>query len=133
VPEVLFYDGGCGLCHRFVRFVATRDRAGRFAFAPLGGEHFLASVPEPQRAILPDSLVLRTADGNLHLRSSAVLAALRALGGFWRMLATAAGVVPAPVRDAVYDFVARVRYRVFGRTREACPIVPPDLRRRFLP
>lgn len=133
MPEVLFYDGRCGLCHRFVRFVATRDHAARFIFSPLGGEHFLASVPEPQRAKLPDSLVLRTADGNLHLRSSAVLAALHGLGGVWRALATAARIFPAPVRDAVYDFVAGIRYRTFGRTRDACPLLPAELRRRFLP
>lgn len=133
MPEILYYDGGCGLCHRFVRFVATRDRAARVAFSPLGGEHFRASVPEAQRANLPDSLVLRTADGNLLVRSSAVLTVLGGLGGFWRVLAAAAGVVPAPVRDFVYDIVARLRYRSFGRTTAACPLVPPEVRGRFLP
>lgn len=132
MPETIFYDGSCALCHRFVRFVAMRDRAARFVFAPSGGQHFLANVPESQRADLPESLVLLTAEGRLLVRSGAVLAALRALGGFWRWLATAAGVIPAPVRDAVYEFVARIRYRVFGRSAEVCPPVPPELRRRFL-
>jgi predicted DCC family thiol-disulfide oxidoreductase YuxK len=133
VPETLFYDGGCGLCHRFVRFVAVRDRAERFAFAPLGGEHFLANITEARRANLPESLVLLTTDGKLLVRSAAVLSALRALGGLWRVLATAAGIVPAQVRDAVYDLVAHFRFRIFGRTTAACPFVPPALRKRFLP
>ena len=39
--------------------------------------------------------------------------------------------VPRPLRDVAYDFVARVRYRIFGKTKEACPLMPPELRSRF--
>ena len=42
-------------------------------------------------------------------------------------------VVPRPLRDVVYGFVARIRYRVFGRRDDLCPVVPPDLRARFDP
>ena len=58
---------------------------------------------------------------------------MKRLGGWWRVLATIGTVVPRPIRDAAYDLVARVRYRVFGRAKEACPILPPDLRSRFAP
>lgn len=133
MPDTLFYDGGCGLCHRFVSFVARRDRGERFLFAPLGGEHFRAQVSEQERQRLPETLVLRTADGRLLTRSSAVLAALRALGGIWRAVAAVAVAIPAPVRDGVYDFVARIRYRLFGRPAQSCPLLPLELRQRFLP
>jgi predicted DCC family thiol-disulfide oxidoreductase YuxK len=132
-PEILFYDGSCGLCHRAVRFLLWADREGRaFRFAPLGGSTFEARIPPSERRGLPDSMVLRTADGALLTRSAGALHVLRRLGGGWRVLAFLFGLVPRPLRDAAYDFVARVRLRLFARPDDACPVVPPPLRTRFL-
>lgn len=130
--ETLFYDGGCGLCHHFVRFLLAEDREGAaFRFAPLESAAFRAAVLEPERTGLPDSLVLRTADGALLTRSAAVRHVGQRLGGVWRLLAVLAGVVPAGIRDAGYDLVARVRKRLFAPPPAACPIVTPELRARF--
>lgn len=132
--ETLFYDGHCALCHGTVQFVLERDRTGAaFRFAPLQGETFQAQVPLEQRAGLPDSIVIRTADGSLLARSDAVVHMLQRLGGGWRVPASILAAIPRGLRDAVYDFIARVRYRVFGKRNDLCPIVPPDLRGRFEP
>jgi predicted DCC family thiol-disulfide oxidoreductase YuxK len=130
---VVFYDGGCGLCHAAVRLLLRLDRHGRLRFAPLGGETFAALVPEPARRALPDSLVLREADGRLTVRSAAALDALRVTGGIGAALAALARVVPRALADGVYDGVARTRRRLFAPPPEACPRVPPRLRERFLP
>jgi predicted DCC family thiol-disulfide oxidoreductase YuxK len=133
-PEILFYDGHCGLCHRAVKFVLKHDRAGNaFRFAPLQGETFQSRVPPERRAGLPDSVVVLTADGNLLTRSDAFLHILQKLGGGWKAFAGILGVIPRPVRDAVYNTVARIRYRVFGTRDDLCPIVAADLRTRFDP
>jgi predicted DCC family thiol-disulfide oxidoreductase YuxK len=132
-PEVLFYDGGCGLCHRAVRFVLWADRAECFEFAPLQGATFRRQVPEPERAGLPDSIVLRSPDGRLLVRSDAVLHVMQRLGGLWAPLARLGRLVPRFIRDAVYDFVARVRLRLFDKPDDYCPLVPRELRRRFRP
>ena len=132
--ETLFYDGGCGLCHRAVRFMLWADREGRcFRFAPLGGRTFQALVPEAERARLPDSLVLRTEDGRLLTRSAAVLYMLERLDGGWKVLPVLGRLVPQRLADALYDFVARVRYRLFARPPDVCPVVPAPLRARFDP
>jgi predicted DCC family thiol-disulfide oxidoreductase YuxK len=132
-PAIVFYDGGCGLCHRAVRFALHEDRDGtRFRFAPLDSDAFRAAVPEAMRATLPDSIVLRDDDGTLHVRSDAVLTMCKRLGGRWRVLATIAGVLPRRLLDAAYDFVARVRLRLFTPPEAACPMLPPHLRDRFL-
>jgi predicted DCC family thiol-disulfide oxidoreductase YuxK len=132
--ETLFYDGHCALCHGTVQFVLERDRTGAaFRFAPLQGETFQAQVPLEQRAGLPDSIVIRTADGSLLARSDAVVRILQRLGGGWKISASILAAIPRGLRDAVYDFVARVRYRVFGKRNDLCPIVPPELRGRFDP
>ena len=133
-PELLFYDGHCGLCHRTVLFVLRHDPQGRaFRFAPLQGETFQARVPAGRRAGLPDSIVILTADGSLLVRSSASSHMLQRLGGGWSSLGNILALIPRPIRDAAYDFVARIRYRVFGRRDDLCPIMPPELRSRFDP
>jgi predicted DCC family thiol-disulfide oxidoreductase YuxK len=117
-----------------VKFVLKHDRSGSaFRFAPLQGSTFEARVPVKRRAGLPDSVVVLTNEGILLARSDAFVHILRRLGGGWGVLAGALKVVPLVVRDAAYDFIARIRYSIFGRRDDLCPIVPPDLRARFDP
>ena len=130
--ETVFYDGDCGLCHRTVRFILAEDRSGeRFRFAPLGGETFCKEIPEGRRDTLPDSIILKTHEGRLLIRSRAVLHMMHGLGGAWRSIAIGLGIVPVRLLDWVYDGVAAVRHRVFRRPAAACPILPASLLRRF--
>lgn len=130
---ILFYDGGCGLCHGAVLFVLKRDKAGVFRFAPLESETLAEQVPTEVRAALPDSLVLLLPDGRLLTRSSAVVEMLKLLGGGWRILGGLLWVVPRSLRNIGYDLIAKVRHRLFRTPTGACPIVPLGLRGRFLP
>lgn len=131
--DTIFYDGHCGLCHRTVRFLLAKDHSGeRFRFAPLASNAFAAAVPEAQHQTLPDSLVVLTGAGNLLTRSTAVSYLLRRLGGFWRVLGEMLACVPAPLRDRGYDSMARIRHRLFPPPAQACPLVPAELRERFL-
>ena len=128
----VFYDGHCGLCHGFVRFVLAEDRGGKeIEFSPLQGELFASAVPRAQRASLPDSLVVRTDNGRLLLRSTAVRHVLAQLGGGWRVVAALTALVPQSLLDACYDRIARVRRKLFRAPTEACPLVPQDLQTRF--
>jgi predicted DCC family thiol-disulfide oxidoreductase YuxK len=125
---VLLFDGVCTLCNGFVRFVIERDPPGRFQFAPLQSEaasRLLGAAPQP----LPDSLVL-VEDGRLFTRSTAALRVARGLRFPWP-LAYVFVAVPRPLRDWVYDAVARNRYRWFGR-RDVCMVPTPELQSRFL-
>ncbi len=133
-PETIFYDGQCGLCHRWVRFVARRDRDGSaFCFAPLHGEHFTSALPKSQRLDLPDSMLVLRSDGRLLQKSSGPLHILRRLGGGWWILGAAGWLVPSPLRHLAYDAVAAVRHR-FSKTPPAtCPVVADALRPRFRP
>ena len=130
---VLFYDGNCGLCHGAVLFVMKRDAAGVFRFAPLQGETLQRLVSAEERAVLPDSLVLRQEDGALLIRSGAVIAMLKRLPGPWPVMGFLLGIAPRFLRDFGYDGVAKVRHRLFKKPDEGCPLVPPELRGRFLP
>ena len=132
MPDHVFYDGDCGFCHRSVRFLARHDAAGAFRFAPLYGSTFVRLVPEASRLGLPDSLVVH-AEGRVLVRSEAVLHCLRRLGGGFAAAAALLGLVPRALRDTAYDAFARVRYRLFAKPRDACPIPPGALRARMDP
>jgi predicted DCC family thiol-disulfide oxidoreductase YuxK len=130
--SMVFYDGACGLCHRTVRFAIARDRDGsRFRFAALGGEAFHRLVPEPARAGLPDSIVVLTPDGRLLTRSAAVVHILERIGGSWRLSGGLLNLIPRGIRDLGYNGIARIRYRLFSKPPDACPVTPPTLRKRF--
>ena len=132
--EIVFYDGHCGLCHHSVKFVLRHDPSGtKFRFAPLQGETFRSRVSADQRFGSVDSMMVQTADGSVLMRSNAWIHILRRLGGRWKILAAFVAVIPRPLRDVVYDFIALIRYRVFGRRDDVCPIITPDLRARFDP
>jgi predicted DCC family thiol-disulfide oxidoreductase YuxK len=128
-PALLLYDGECGLCDGVVRFTLARDRAGRVRFAALQSERAQALLAEHGVARTLDSMVLLR-DGRAHLRSRAALHLLRTLGFPWS-LAWALVAVPRPLADAAYAWVARNRYRWFGR-RDACALPAPEVRARFL-
>lgn len=132
--DLLFYDGTCGLCHRTVRFVLAYDTTGTaFRFAPIDGDTFRASFTPEQRADLPDSILIRTADGRTLTRYAAVLHIGARLGG-WRARAAQFGwFVPVWLGDFAYDAVARLRRQLFQRPEEVCPVTAPDLRARFDP
>lgn len=133
-PERVFYDGDCGLCHGFVRFVARKDRQGRaFRFAPIGGEAFGAELKDLSPGPLPDSIVVLTAEGQLLTRSRAVVHVLSRLGRPWLVAASLVRLLPRPIADLVYDACARLRKRLFGRPERSCPVLPEELRARFDP
>jgi len=127
-PDLVFYDGPCGLCQRGVRFILARDREARFRFAPLGGATFARRA-----AAAPAETMLVLAGDRLLARSEAVLHILRRLGGAWALLATLAALVPRPWRDACYDLVARSRHRWFRKSINKCYIIIQDRQDRFLP
>lgn len=129
-PMVILFDGVCNLCAGVVRFVSRRDPHARFRFASLQSDAaraLLASAGAPSP--LPDSIVLLD-DGRVFVESDAALRIARALRFPWPLLA-AFLVLPRFVRDPLYRFVARRRYRWFGRT-DSCMVPTPDLRARFL-
>ena len=127
---VILFDGVCNLCNGFVQFVIARDPGARFQFAALQSDsarRLLARVDGLGQ--VHDSVVL-VDRGRVYTRSSAALRIARGLPLPWS-LARALIVVPRPLRDWVYDRVARHRYRWFGR-KDTCMVPTPDVRARFL-
>lgn len=111
---VLFYDGDCGLCSRSVRFLMRRDRRGELYFAPIQGETSEKKLPPELRKTL-SSVVYQRRDGELLLRSDAVLQALIDIESRWHWLACLALKIPRNWRDGIYDWVAVRRKKFFSK------------------
>lgn len=118
-PVVLF-DGDCVLCNGVVQWMLRRDRRRVFRYASLTSA-FARAVPT---GVADGETVVLLDSGRIYTRSAAAVRILSRLGLGWKVVALLVWMVPAFVRDAVYDFVARNRYRWFGR-RERC-VVPTD-------
>ena len=135
-PSLVLFDGVCGLCDRSVHFLLAEDRGQTLLYAPLQGET-AAAVRARQQALSADlssiALVqhLGSKEELLYLKSEAVLRILDEIGGFWRPVSWLR-IVPRSIRDTGYDWIARNRYRWFGRYDE-CIIPDPEVRARFRP
>ncbi len=128
--SVLLFDGECLLCDRSVRFVLERDRRAHFHFAPLQsmyGQTLLERCGLPLHEV--KSMVLVDPSGEFATKSTAALRVAARLGMPWSLLSVFRAV-PRFVRDAIYDIIARNRYRWFGR-RDACVIPAGDWAERF--
>jgi predicted DCC family thiol-disulfide oxidoreductase YuxK len=129
---IVFYDGVCGLCHRWVWFILKRDKARTLRFAPLQGETAKArkDFPAELRTVV-FVLQLRGAGEQVYTHSEAALRLLDHVGGFWRIVSWLR-IIPRPMRDWVYQVIAARRFRWFGKF-ESCPLPPVEWRDRFLP
>ncbi|MEO7932372.1 MAG: thiol-disulfide oxidoreductase DCC family protein [Chthoniobacterales bacterium] len=127
---IILFDGVCNLCDGFVQFVIRHDAAGQFRFTSLqstAGAEILEKHHLPTQQL--SSIVLSVGDSH-YTRSDAALQILRRLSAPWKWMGLFL-VLPRFLRDAIYDFIARNRYRWFGQ-KDACMIPTPELRERFL-
>jgi len=133
---IILYDGVCGLCNSLVQFLLKHDKDGRLRFASLQSD-FAEKVLRRHGFDAKDLDTLHVVENydqpneRVLQRSDAILRAGRELGGFWTASSSVARIVPRPLRDLVYRFVATNRYRVFGKY-ETCMLPDPSQRSRFL-
>jgi predicted DCC family thiol-disulfide oxidoreductase YuxK len=134
VAPVLLYDGVCGFCNGAVRTILRLDRHRTLRFAALDSDFGRAVIDRHPSLREVDTVVFVDNPGQVgervSVRTAAGLRVADYLGGPWKLLRVAR-VIPAPVRDWLYDRFARVRYRVFGKY-SSCPLPAAEVRARFL-
>lgn len=129
IPDrVVFFDGVCGLCNRFVDFLIRNDRRRRLHFAPLQGKT-AAELGISNGSAEYSTVVYRTPSG-IYTEASASLRILADLGGMWRLVHFLR-LIPRLISNGVYRLVARRRLRWFG-TLDTCRLPEPHERERFL-
>jgi predicted DCC family thiol-disulfide oxidoreductase YuxK len=133
IPQknTIVFDGVCSLCSAWVGFVLQRDRSNEFQFAAMQGDAGRALLL--QHGIDPEdpATFLLIENGAAYKDSDAALRIVRRLGFGWRLFATVTRWVPRSLRNVIYRWFARNRYRLFGR-RETCFVPPQSEAHRFL-
>lgn len=130
---ILLFDGVCSVCNGFIAFIIRQDPGARFRFASLQSEAGQKLLKFSGLQVNQDTLntVVLIHQGKSYVKSEAALRVLRLLKAPWSFAGLALTVFPRPLRDRLYDLVARNRYRWFGR-KETCIAPALELRQRFL-
>lgn len=135
IKAIVLYDGVCGLCNRAVQFLLKRDHRDRLRFASLQSD-FAAALLR-QHGVDPEDLdtvyaVLNHDEPNetLLAKGDAFLFFAKVIGGI-SSVASVGRIIPRPIRNWLYDFIARHRYKVFGKS-ESCMLPDPKQRHKFL-
>ena len=131
----MLYDGLCGFCNKSIQFILRNDNRKTMLFAALQSEYGKSVLERHPELEGLDSLIfvapVYAAQGErVFARSDGALRLAGYLGGFWK-LALVAYIIPRPVRDYVYDWFAKRRYRWFGKY-DSCPLPSAEVRARFL-
>ena len=128
--SIILFDGVCNLCNVAVNFVIKRDPGNVFKFTPLQEKQGVLLLKKHAiDAQKLDSIVL-VENKKVYTKSSAALRIARKLSGLWPLFFVLL-IIPRFIRDGVYDFIAKNRYKWFGE-KEQCMIPTPGLREKFL-
>lgn len=131
MTKVVLYDGSCNLCHQGVQFILKHEKNASIYFASLEspiGQSLKEWHPELRN--IDAVLMVNTKTGVIHSGSQAVIEISHHLKMPWRLMKLL-GLIPLPIRQTGYQWVAKSRYRIFGQT-ESCILPNPQTRHRFL-
>lgn len=129
--KIILFDGLCNLCDSAVQFVIKQDHKDLFRFVPLQselGQEILKHIGINTKNI--DSIILYEPGIAYYYKSSAALKIAKDLGGFFH-LGTIFRLIPTSIRNKLYDYIARNRYKWFGK-KESCMIPTAELKAKFL-
>ncbi len=129
--QLILFDGVCNLCNTSVQFVIQNDKKNQFVFAALEssiGQKIISHYNIDTSKL--DSILLYSRENGLSIKSTAALTIAKQLNSPVNLLGLCL-VIPSFIRDKVYDFIAKNRYKWFGK-KEVCMIPAPELKSKFL-
>ena len=129
MPTIVLFDGVCHMCNGVVRFTIKKDPKKHFLFVPLQskkGRVLLRKYKLPKDT----STIILIEEDKIYTKSTAFLRIMKKLNGTWPAL-FGFTIIPRFLRDAVYDVIAKNRYKWFGKMK-TCPVPPPEWKGRFL-
>jgi predicted DCC family thiol-disulfide oxidoreductase YuxK len=127
--SIILFDGVCNLCNQSVQFIIKRDKKDYFRFAALQSEIGTDLLQQYHVSPQSDSIVFID-NGKAYTKSSAALRICKGLSGLWPLM-YAFIIIPPFLRNSIYNWIARNRYRWFGK-KNACMIPTPALKSKFL-
>ncbi len=130
--KIVLFDGVCNLCTGTVTFIIKRDGKDKFRFASLQSE--VGKQLMEERHIDPssnNSIIVIEPQVAYYVKSTAAIEIAKELGGLWPVLQVFSYIFPEGIRDSIYEFIAKNRYKWFGK-KDSCMIPTPALKSKFL-
>jgi predicted DCC family thiol-disulfide oxidoreductase YuxK len=127
---IILFDGVCNLCNQVVQFIIPRDPKQYYYFAASQSDAGQLLLEQYHYLTKEINTVILIREGQLYTKSTAVLLLVRKLTGFWPLLSVFI-IIPRFIRDPIYDWIAKNRYKWFGQ-REVCMMPTPEMKQRFL-
>jgi len=128
--RVIVFDGICNWCNAWVNFTIDHDPLAKFKFATLQSEAAQQILKELRLPAKDFETLLLLEQGHIFTKSTAALRVVKQLSSFWPFFYLAI-LIPRPLRDAAYDYIARHRYQWMGKS-ETCHVPTPEHRGRFV-
>ncbi len=125
ITRVIIFDGICIFCNKSINFLIKIDKKKSFKYSPIQGK-FVKSLGISANI---DSIIFYE-NGTLYYKSTAILRILHSLGGAWTIV-NIFYIIPTFIRDAIYDFIAKYRYKIFGKM-QSCRIPNVDEKALFI-
>lgn len=129
--KIILFDGVCNLCNSSITYVIDRDKNDTFRFVALQsdlGETIQEYLGIENKSL--DTIILYVPDEAYYIKSTAAIKVMREFLGFWKLTQIFL-ILPSSVRDLVYNYVAKNRYKWYGK-QENCRIPTPELKAKFL-
>lgn len=130
--KIVLFDGVCNLCTGTVRFIIKRDKKDQFRFASLQSDVGQQLMEDRNiDSTTNNSIILIEPDMAYYFKSTAAIEIAKELGGLWPALQIFSYILPESIRDSIYEFIAKNRYKWFGKKND-CMIPTPALKAKFL-
>ena len=128
--DILLFDGVCNLCNNSINFVIDHDPEEKFKFAALQSEFGQKKLKELNLDPKDFDSIVLLSNNQVHVKSTAALKIAKGLSGGWPML-YAFIILPPFIRHAVYNLIAKNRYKIWGRA-DQCRVPTAELKQRFI-
>ncbi|NOU95005.1 DUF393 domain-containing protein [Paenibacillus sp. LMG 31456] len=128
--SIVLFDGVCRFCNGWVQFLIRQDKADAFRFSPIQSDYAQSLLDSNSSAVAGIDSVILVEKGVVYTHSSAVLHIFKRLGRGWTLLYLFI-IIPRPLRDIVYRWIAKHRYKLFGKY-DSCMIPTENAKRKFI-
>lgn len=130
-PVIVLFDGDCILCNKAVQFIIRRDPSNIFKFASLQSDYGKSIINNIGRNAADLNSIVLIENNNYYFKSAAVKNILKELRGY-ALLNRVLDVIPNFILDCLYSFIAKIRYRLFGKTDTCIIYQSEDFSKRII-
>ena len=128
--KIIFYDGFCVMCSRFIRFIVLLDKRKKFKFSPISSDFASRVLPKKLDKKQVGKFIVYLSNNKIYKKSDAVVQIMVDIGGLFNIFKLLK-IIPSQIRDIFYDIFANNRYKWFGKS-DVCHVAPKEIRDQFI-